>query len=218
MVKCGGSKVMEEYKKPTLIKRLEKYTQYRDRYGIFECGICQKEFETLIKSVNDGNTKSCGCLRTKRNKEKSTHGMYNTREYRSWQKIKARCFNTQCFEYKWYGGRGITMCDEWKNSFEQFYKDMGPRPPKKSIERKDNNLNYNKDNCKWATQKEQSNNTRRNKFLTHNGMTKTLSEWADFTGINKSTISRRIELSWSTKEILETPVNTKFSVNKKNGN
>lgn len=89
-----------------------------------------------------------------------THGMFGTREYRAWNSMKDRCLNTKHPRYKDYGGRGITICDEWKTSFEKFFKDMGYVPDGYSLERKRNNEGYYKDNCEWASAKAQANNRR----------------------------------------------------------
>lgn len=92
------------------------------------------------------------------------HGMSETRDYKNWRGIIDRCCNSNYHAFKYYGGRGITVCDEWKNSFLAFYRDMGTRPSKEhSIDRIDNNKGYSKENCRWATKTEQSRNTRINK-------------------------------------------------------
>lgn len=154
------------------------------------------------------STVSCGCYR----REKATrHGMCGTPEYRSWQHVLDRCGNVSNKDYLHYGGRGIAVCPEWK-SFEQFYADMGPRPsPKHSIDRKDNNGNYCKENCRWATRKEQHNNQRSNKMLTYNGETRTMSQWAEEAGISYSALRYRLIRGWSVEKALTTPVKTKNS-------
>ena len=119
---------------------------------------CGKETFVSSSSLRSGNTQSCGCL----NKELvTTHGMKNTSEYRSWQSMKDRCYNPNYNQFKDYGGRGIIVCDRWKDSFENFFSDMGPKPSNKhSIDRIDNDGNYELGNCKWSTAREQVRNRR----------------------------------------------------------
>jgi hypothetical protein len=98
-----------------------------------------------------------------------THGKTKSPEYESWRSIKSRCCNPTAANYFRYGKIGITMCDSWANSFETFYKDMGPRPPNTTIDRLDNSSGYSKENCRWATPKEQSNNRTCTRFLEYKG-------------------------------------------------
>lgn len=114
-----------------------------------------------------------------------------------------RCENKNDPRFKDYGGRGIKVCERWRHSFPNFLADMGERPPGMSIDRyPDKNGNYEPENCRWATPKEQSNNMRRNHLLTHDGETLTVSQWADRIGLQYSTFSVRIKRGWSMQRAL----------------
>lgn len=184
---------------------------YRDKreriYWLCKCN-CENEKEIRGDSLRDGYTKSCGCLQ----KEKITktgliikHGMRKTTEYNSWNNMKARCLNKNNHKYPNYGNRGIKVCDSWLESFENFYKDMGNKPKDKSIERIDNNGNYEPKNCRWATPKEQARNTRRNFLITYKGETKCLAEWSEILKIDyKKLIYRTKYTDWSIERAFTT--------------
>ena len=165
-----------------------------------DCGTVK---EIYCGSIFAGRTRSCGCFKTERDQlNHRTHGhtIYRraTAEYTAWSHIKKRCGNPNDSRYPIYGGRGITICEHWRNSFEAFLSDVGRRPNSKySIERIDTNGNYNPENCKWATQKEQQRNRRNNLILTINGASKTLAEWSEISGIKASCIlARKRKLGW----------------------
>lgn len=152
--------------------------------------------------------KSCGCLqRELASKKRKTHGKTKTVEYRVWYHMIARCHTRTDKAYHNYGGRGITVCDAWRKSFETFLSDMGPRPGKAySIERKDNNGPYSKENCIWTTKKEQQRNRRNNFFLTYKGETLCLTSWAERLRMHKTTISARKRRGDTDEEALSRPV------------
>lgn len=160
-----------------------------------------------IRDVNQSNlisgiSKNCGCIRREALSVRSTtHGMSRTREWRIWCNIISRCTNPNVESYKDYGGRGITVCERWRNSFADFYADMGPSNGL-DIDRKDNNGNYEPGNCHWVSHKVNSRNKRSSRMFTHNGETKCLKELAESLGINYRTTLSRLKLGWSFEEAI----------------
>ena len=132
--------------------------------------LCKCGNKKFVEAYNlkKGYTKSCGCLNKEQTAKRNTsHGMSKTKEYKVWKGIKKRCLNKNSNIYKYYGGRGIKICKRWENSFENFYKDMGPIPSlKHSIDRKDVNKGYCPKNCKWVIFHQQSTNKRTNNKIT----------------------------------------------------
>jgi len=152
-----------------------------------------------------GNTQSCGCLKRDRTSArmqelKTTHGRSKTRAYASWKGMLSRCTNPLDPKYPLYGARSIAICQRWLD-FKNFFADMGERERGQSIERNNNDGNYEPGNCRWASAKEQANNTRHNRRLTHNGETLTLTEWANKLGITPGTLHERL-LKHSTEKSL----------------
>lgn len=140
-------------------------SKHKRRYGLYKCGFCGNIFKTSIQDVKKGDTKSCGCYSIKNRKEVNvTHSLANTKLYSIWIGIKARVLNPQHKQYNSYGGRGITICDEWKNDAEAFYNWAmlnGYEENKGlSIDRIDNDGNYEPDNCRWTTSTIQNRNQR----------------------------------------------------------
>lgn len=162
---------------------------------ICECG---KKVSSVGSDLISEHTKSCGCLNIDLSRSRATkHGMALTSEYTIWHLMKGRCLNKKNKDYIHYGGRGIKICERWKD-FNNFYIDMGKRPNGLTLERVDNNKGYLKENCRWATRKEQGNNQRTNRMITFNGEIRTLSQWSDILKIPYSRLSSRLnKLAWS---------------------
>lgn len=139
----------------------------------------------------------CGCGR-RSNKASVTHGMTETPEYEIWCGIKKRCLNQNSQFYKRYGGRGIAICDSWRDSFAAFYEFVGPRPSKShTLDRINNDGNYEPGNVRWSTMKEQCRNRRSNCLIEVEGQVKTLVEWSEISGVSWGTIISRINRGWS---------------------
>jgi len=154
-----------------------------------DCGNIANVFSCNLKS---GKTLSCGCLKNEELRKRSlTHGMSKTKIYNIWILMHRRCNNPKIKDYPNYGGRGIRVCDHW-NRFENFYADMGEGPDKLTLERIDNNGNYNSENCKWATRKEQRRNSRNTRKIEYQGKTKYLIEWAKELKISYHALYKRL--------------------------
>lgn len=190
------------------VKRTERATT---TYWLCKCE-CGNITSVEASRLKSGYTKSCGCLRGKVNnhgrKSKYTVSTHQ-RIYRIWLGMKHRCYNTNAKTYKDYGGRGITICDEWVNDFQSFcdwsmehgYSNI------LTIDRIDTNLGYSPDNCRWTTMKEQSNNTRKNINISYNGESRTLAEWSEKLNLNYNVVYGRIyKLGWTVERAFETPV------------
>jgi hypothetical protein len=182
--------------------------------------LCECGNEIVVPSgrLKSGNTKSCGCLsRDITGSLRRTHGMSRSSEYASWTSMKDRCFNPNNDDYALYGGRGITVCRRWKNSFENFLADMGTKPfPRASIDRINTNGNYSPTNCRWSSQKTQTRNKRTNKVIEFDGHRRTVAEWAERTGLHRSVIEGRIARGWPLEEVLSPERKTKWSRRKPN--
>ena len=153
--------------------------------------LCDCGKNHVVKNADLRNTKSCGCLRIDLGKSKQTHGMLRSPEYKAWHAMKQRCTNPKNKAYANYGGRGIEVCDRWM-SFENFYEDMGCRPYKASLDRKNNSLGYSPENCRWATSKQQANNTRSNRWFVVEGQRMTLTDISAQYGVSVQTLSWRM--------------------------
>ena len=193
--------VGNKYNRLTVVAELDR-NNHNQRVFKCECE-CGNEVTAIGSDLRYNHTMSCGCYNSDR---LTKHGMAGTSVYKIWSAIHQRCTNKDNSNYHNYGGRGITICDEWLK-FEGFYKDMGEANGL-TIDRIDNNKGYSKDNCRWATRKEQANNLRSNVLITYKGETKTVGEWADITGMNIDTLRRRVYDGWGADRVIEEPVGT----------
>lgn len=182
------------------IKQVERNSSNKIQW-LCQCD-CGKQVKVTTGHLRSGHTKSCGCYSRDRAKEaNTTHGGKHTRLYSIWSDVKKRCNNPSHAAYHRYGGRGIRICDEWKDDFQTFrdwamshgYRDN------LTLDRKDNDGDYEPSNCRWVTMKEQCNNTSRTHYITVNGETRNILGWAEYLGITRY----RIDSAYSRGENLE---------------
>lgn len=140
------------------------------------------------------------------------HGLRHTRLFSIWSNMLTRCTNCNADSYKWYGAKGITVCDEWRNDFKSFYDwaMANGYSDNLTIDRIDNSKGYYPDNCHWSTEKTQANNRTSNHLITIGGVTKTLTEWCDIYSINYRTVQDRLKRGWTEYRALTTPVDHRF--------
>lgn len=165
---------------------------------------CGSLTETYSGHLMNGHTKSCGCLNHEPTIGNTTHGKSNTRLFHIWTSMKQRCYNSNHKHYKNYGGRGIAVCDEWKNDFQAFYDwaiNNGYQEGL-TIDRIDNNCNYEPNNCRWVDNITQQNNRRNNVYLTYNGKTQTMKQRSNELNVNVKTLYTRKFKNWNVHDIL----------------
>jgi hypothetical protein len=164
-----------------------KFVEIRNKnkhFWEFKCD-CGNTTVTQKTGVMGGHTTSCGCFRKEVAGDKArVHGMSNHYLYDTWLQMRSRCHNPDDEAYHYYGARGIKVCQEWRNSFPTFVKDMGERPPNMSLDRINNDGDYSKQNCRWATQSEQLRNYRRNVKVEYQGSNYCLKDICAKLGIN----------------------------------
>jgi len=167
-------------------------------HWLFKCDCGNEKIIRKLK-VKCGEVKSCGCIQGN-----VKHRMVKTGTYSSWSNLKTRCLNRNSNRYYRYGERGIEICDRWKESFENFFEDMGERPTNNhSIDRIDNDKGYFKENCKWSSSFEQMNNKSTNKNITYEGRTQSVMNWSRELGINHKTIYDRLYRGLDINKILK---------------
>jgi hypothetical protein len=178
-------------------------------FVLAECE-CGKQFEVRLHSIRSNQTISCGCLlRSSYHKygiKIKNHHKSRTKDHNRWWGMITRCYNKNRDTYKEYGGRGIIVCEEWKQSFDKFIEDMGYPPTEKhTLERIDNNGNYCKENCTWSTMKEQARNRRNSIKIEYNGDCLSLPEWCEKLNLNYKLIGARLLKGWSFERAISTP-------------
>jgi len=177
----------------TVLRMSEKSGKIIKWTCMCECGNIR---DVASYELRTGKTKSCGCYQRDKAKicKYSDRDIYHSKEYSAWVNMKTRCYNKNATRFLNHGGRGIKVCDRWLNSFENFLSDMGKKPSNKhSIDRINNDGNYELSNCRWATQKEQSSNRRTNRFIEYNGKILTLTDWAISLGTTNSLLGEYIK-------------------------
>lgn len=187
---------------------LKDFGTYRKTVAECVCS-CGKASTVTVSLLRRGKTLSCGCLQRERASEANkSHGKSKTPLFRKWHRMIARCLYPSTKDWERYGGRGIKVCDDWIESFEAFESwclDHGYMPHLE-LDRIDNDGNYCPENCRFVTKTENANNTRTNRRITIDGVTKTISQWSREVGISASVISNRLKRGWSEIEAVTTPL------------
>jgi hypothetical protein len=185
-----------------VIQMSDRRRKNRDALWVCRCD-CGEERHVGGGDLRSGATTSCGCRHAE---IVTTHGATKTPEYRVWASMWDRCSNPASKAYDDYGARGIRVAPEWRQ-FEAFIGDMGPRPsPRHTLERANNNKGYGPTNCRWATRKEQMNNTRANVGITFEGRTMNIAGWCKELSMHHATFDSRLRMGWSIEKIITTPV------------
>ena len=195
----------QQYHRWTLISEVadSKSTKWLARCS------CGTKKAVTASTLAAGRSKSCGCLRV----ENATaalrkHGMTRTRAYRIWSLMKDRCLNPKAAHFPDYGGRGIQVCKRWRDSFTAFHKDMGDPPAGLTLDRVNNDGDYEPGNCRWATRRAQAENRRSTRLLTWGGRTQSIKQWAAELGLHPTTLGNRLRSGWPVEKALTTPVHS----------
>lgn len=176
----------------------------------FRCD-CGGEKVAVASEVKRGSTQSCGCLANEQRRaaaQTQCHAYSRRhwpREYKSWEHMLSRCYDPADAKYAIYGGRGIKVCDAWRESFRAFADDMGRAPAGCTIDRIDVDGDYTPENCRWATRKEQANNMRTNRLVTMDGKTQTVQQWCDELGADSNLVYQRLFRGWDEKRAILEP-------------
>lgn len=194
----------QKFGRLTVLYKLRNYHK-KHTYWLCICECCNFK-EVYLGSLTSGATTSCGCYHKEIVKNVNLkHGKRHTSLYKIWRDIKQRCYNKHNTRYKDYGKRGIIVCDEWLSDFTNFYTwaMTNGYNDKLSIDRIDVNGNYEPNNCRWATAKQQARNRRSCKYFTYNGKTHCIKEWCEILNLNYKTVSTRLSRNWLIAKALE---------------
>jgi len=191
----------KKFGKLTVTGQAESSGEGKEKKARWNC-VCECGGTSVVQAynLNSGNSKSCGCARIRRGSDSHffKHGETESAEFNSWKELKNKCYNIGNKQYVDYGGRGITVCPRWLESYENFINDMGDKPSSiHSIDRADNDKGYEYSNCYWATPTQQANNRRSSRYITHEGKTLTLAEWARHLDIHYKKLWKRLKLGWT---------------------
>lgn len=186
----------KKFNRLTVIRRVSNKGKSANWHCVCDCG---NELEIISQSIKEGHTKSCGCLHKEvASNVNKTHGGTSGEKYHplyaTWAGMNRRCYSKTFHKFPDYGGRGISVCDRWRGvaGFPNFVQDMGEKPKNHSLDRTDNNGNYCPENCRWADNRTQANNTRKNKSVVIDGVSKTYGEWGAESGVKPYLIRQRI--------------------------
>lgn len=212
MVKVVENLQGKRFSRLIVLKQVDDHVDPNGRrrpQWLCQCDCGSDPIIVLGDSLKGGHTKSCGCLRDE--KAKITllkHGDSYTKLYSVYQSIIDRCYNINNKRFNDYGGRGIDVCDEWKNNYIAFkeWAISNGYQEGLSIDRIDNDTGYSSSNCRWVTRKTQQNNTRFNHIVEYNNESKTIAEWSEITGIKYDTLYGRLYRGWTAEKALTTPV------------
>lgn len=202
-----GRLTVVDFDKEKIYKDGNKYTTF--------CCICDCGNQSSVVGYRllSGGTKSCGCLQREAvSKLNKSHGETKSRLHNIWCRMKQRCYNKNATDYKYYGGKGVGICQEWFSSYQAFrdWSLENGYDETLTIDRIDSGKDYSPDNCRWVDRKMQTKNRSITRLLTFNNETLTIGEWAERIGINSKTIAKRIDvLGWTVEEALTTPKKVK---------
>lgn len=213
----------QKFSRLTAVKQVGR-DKGRQALWEFKCD-CGNTCITRASSARNGNTRSCGCLPKEMIKyialkylplahaATTTHGKSKERVYRIYKAMKARCYNHHNMKYHNYGAKGITICDEWLNNSQTFidWAALNGYKDNLTIDRKNNDKGYSPDNCRWVTVAEQNRNTSQNVYLTLNGQTRIMTDWAKMMGMHPTTLAGRLRSGWSVERAILQPVNKNLS-------